>query len=216
MTMRAMILAVCIFVVSSGPALAQDSANLSVAKPKEDYLLNGVCKYRLRQFSDAANDLGAALPSEFNNPLLHYYYANCMVHLRRKETAIREYRIAYALQPVGTIGDYCKQCLNKFGIDAEGKSARELKPPVTKSRTPDPKIPEPPSITELAALKANPKDGSKSAIEREKSVENLRNLMQQKKRTSGAPLPAVVGTNLYVRHYKETPAPKKKFGLWWW
>lgn len=243
MTMRALqaVISLILYFISSSLAFGQDSVDAVVSKPKEDFLLNGICKYRCRQFSDAANDLGAALPSEFNNPLLHYYYANCMVHLRRKESAIREYRIAYALQPVGTIAEYSKQCLSKFGIDAEGRALHDSKPSGAKNKIVDPKIPEPPSITELAALKANPKDGSESAIEREKSVDNLRNLMQQKRRASGAPLPTAVGTNLYVRHYKETPAPqkpqaqqqslsrnqstvadvkqaesKKKFGLWWW
>lgn len=183
-----------------------------VEEPKDSLLSKAIRQYRCRQFGNAANDLGAALPSEFNNPLLHYYYANCMVHLRHKESAIREYRIAYALQPSGTIGEYCKLCLDRFGIDAEGKKSSQPKPspakPGSKNSVPD--VPEPPSATELAALKANPKDGSESALAREKSVENLKDLMQQKKRASGSPLPSSVGTNLYVRNYKEPMmAPEK-------
>lgn len=155
-------------------------------------------------WAEAAEDFGMALPSEFNNPLLHYYYANCMVHLKHKEAAIREYRIAYALQPVGTIGNYCKQCLDKFGIDAEGKKNTSAKPASSKADTKKPtvEIPEPPSGSELAALKVYPKDGSEVAVEREKSVQNLRDLMQAKKHKNGAPLPVPVGTNFYVRNYK--------------
>lgn len=188
---------------------------------KVNFFTKGTLEYRLRQFSDAANDLGAALPSEFNNPILHYYYANCMVHLHHKEAAIREYRIAYALQPIGTIGEYCKQCLDRFGIDAEGKKPNESKPAqVSKHdvKRSTPNIPAPPSAAELAALKANPKDGSVGAIEREKTVANLRDLMQQKTRKHGAPIPSVIGTNLFVRNYKQTPPPpaKRKLSLWWW
>ncbi|HIA53015.1 MAG TPA: hypothetical protein EYN91_13165 [Candidatus Melainabacteria bacterium] len=216
------------FGVNNGGAV-EDS---HLGEPKENKLSSGIALYRCRQFANAANDLGAALPSEFNNPLLHYYYANCMVHLRHKESAIREYRIAYALQPTGTIGDYCRLCLDRFGIDAEGKKAVQLKTTPAKHglKNAAPEIPEPPTAAELAALKANPKDGSESALAREKSVENLRDLIQQKKRPNGAPLPNVVGTNLYVRSYKpEAPKqapqavpqnkpsfPLKGFKLWWW
>ncbi len=220
--------------LNPGVVRADDTGSADQSqKPSEDFLAKGTDEYRHRQYADAANDLGAALPSEFNNPLLHYYYANCMVHLRHKNSAIREYRIAYALQPVGTIGEYCKLCLDRFGIDAEGKKSREPKvaPKKAEPNKPAPNVPEPPSATELAALKANPKDGSLSAVEREKSVENLRDLMQQKKRLNGAPLPTQVGTNLYVRNYKGAPpttpapsvvaagkpaTPQKKFSLWWW
>jgi len=183
-----------------------------VSQPKENLLSRAIALYRCRQFANAANDLGAALPSEFNNPLLHYYYANCMVHLRHKESAIREYRIAYALQPSGTVGEYCRLCLDRFGIDAEGKKLPQPKSPSSKpgAKNSGPEIPEPPTAAELAALKANPKDGSESAIAREKSVENLRELMLQKKRANGAPLPSIVGTNLYVRNYKEPVLPQAK------
>jgi hypothetical protein len=176
---------------------------------KESYFDRATIKYRMRRWSEAADEFGAALPSEFNNPLLHYYYANCMVHLKRKETAIREYRIAYALQPVGTIGGYCKMCLDKFGIDAEGKKAGEPKAPTEKvdNKKPSQSIPEPPGASELAALKVYPKDGSDIALEREKSVQNLKDLMSQKKHANGAPLPTHDGTNFYVRSYKQPTSP---------
>jgi tetratricopeptide (TPR) repeat protein len=76
--------------------------------------------YRKHDWEEALSHLGAALPSEFNNANLHYHMANCMVHMRQKESAIREYRIAYALDPHGRIGNYSKQCLKLFGIDAAG------------------------------------------------------------------------------------------------
>ena len=227
---------------NTSPAPAQ------VEEQKEAAFVRAMKLYRHRMWADAAEDFGAALPSEFNNPLLHYYYANCMVHLKHKEAAIREYRIAYALQPVGTIGQYCKLCLDKFGIDAEGKKSSSPKTAQAKTeiKKPGQEILEPPSGSELAALKVYPKDGSDIALEREKSVQNLKELMQAKKRANGAPIPTADGTNLYVRSYKgqnalkpltekpattnlktdnpatEKPAvtpPKpqqKKFGLWWW
>lgn len=239
--------ATCISADAFGEETAPGAA--PEVKPKEDFLAKAQAEYRRREYDDAANDLGAALPDEFNNPVLHYYYANCMVHLRHKDAAIREYRIAYALQPIGTIGDYCKLCLDRFGIDAEGKKSSEPKTPPAKvdvKKSASPAVPEPPTAAELAALKAHPKDGSTSSVERQKSVDNLRDLMEQKKMAHGAPLPSTVGTNLYVRNYKEAPGgaklsdaeapraqsaatpapaanapanpspPKKKLGLWWW
>lgn len=204
------------FVMNNGKSFGVNNGGADeepqVEETKDSLLSKAIRQYRCRQFGNAANDLGAALPSEFNNPLLHYYYANCMVHLRHKESAIREYRIAYALQPTGTIGEYCKLCLDRFGIDAEGKKSLQpkLSPSKSGSKNSAPDVPEPPSATELAALKANPKDGSENALAREKSVENLKDLMQQKKRPSGSPLPSAVGTNLYVRNYKETVIPPAK------
>lgn len=192
--LRALTVAILLLAFAPRPASAEDE---NIAK--------AVDEYKGHNFEDAAADLGAALPTEFNNPYLHYVMANCMVHLRHKEAAIREYRIAYALQPDGQIGTYCKLCLDRFGIDAEGRKVRPQKPAVVVAETKKaPPVPEPPSAAEMAELKAFPKDGSAAAKEREKSVANLQDLMQQKKRASGAPVPQAAGTNLYVRNYKET------------
>lgn len=204
---------VVVFGVFSVPsAVADESGSVPTTFPvqpeeeKEVPFVRATRQYRHRMWAEAAEDFGAALPTEFNNPLLHYYYANCMVHLKHRDAAIREYRIAYALQPVGTIGNYCKMCLDKFGIDAEGKKSSAPKTPAkVDTKKPAIEVPEPPGASELAALKVYPKDGSDIAIEREKSVQNLRDLMQQKKRANGAPLPTAEGTNFYVRSYKGTP-----------
>ena len=83
----------------------------------------GIVKYKEKNYSEAAGYFGMALQAEFNNPSLHYHLANCMVHMRQKDVAIREYRIAYALYPTGTIAKYSQMCLAKFGIDATGTAS---------------------------------------------------------------------------------------------
>ena len=192
--------ALLLLLFSSTPLLAED-------KDME----KGMLEYHHKNYDEAAGDLGTALPTEFSNPVLHYYLANCMVHLRNKEAAIREYRIAYAIQPNGPVGKYSKMCLERFGIDAEGKTSKSAPKDSLKSTGATPQNPTqlelPPSAAEIASLKANPHDGSVSSVEREKSVDNLQDLMKQKPRPAGAPLPQAVGTNLYVRNYKATPAP---------
>lgn len=195
----------CAFVVILAPTLLS-FAFVTPAQAEDPNMTKGVDEYRSRDYETAAVDFGAALPYEYNNPYLHYYLANCMVHLRDKKSAIQEYRIAYALDPQGKIGKYCKMCLILFGIDAEGKvlphkPAAKSPPPPVEAPSPE----QPPSAAEIAALKAHPRDGSVCALERERSVKNLEDLMQQKPRPTGSPLPQQVGTNLYVRNYKQCP-----------
>ena len=65
-------------------------------------------------------DFGEAASSDFNEPILHYYMANTYVHLNQTESAIREFRIAYALAPAGEIARLSKLGLANFGMDSTG------------------------------------------------------------------------------------------------
>ncbi|HEY9716000.1 MAG TPA: hypothetical protein V6C69_00920 [Trichormus sp.] len=105
-------LAIALTVVAR-PALAADGCDISE-------LSLGMVAYQHSDFTRAIDHFGSAEPDHFNNPNLHYYLANCMVYLHERDSAIREYRIAYALDPRGAIGSYSKMCLDLFGIDAEG------------------------------------------------------------------------------------------------
>jgi hypothetical protein len=85
------------------------------------HLLQGIQDYRDGDFTAAAGNLGAAMPTEFNNAMLHYYMGNCCVHLKQMETAVREFRIAYALDPGGQVGKFAKQALDYLDVDAQGQ-----------------------------------------------------------------------------------------------
>lgn len=176
--------------------------------------------YRKHDWEEALSHLGAALPSEFNNANLHYHMANCMVHMRQKESAIREYRIAYALDPHGRIGNYSKQCLKLFGIDAAGflpmpeapqklekgkdvetlakKDSAETKDSKDSRDAKDSKDSKDPSLAKVA----------KFVTEEDRVRQNLQDLMQSKTRPGSAKLQEI-GTNVFVRNYKDPLHPDK-------
>jgi hypothetical protein len=106
------LLAGCLLFAVSGltPALAVNK-----------FLLQGIQDYRNGDFAAAAGNLGAAMPTEFNNPTLHYYMGNCCVHLKQMESAVREFRITYALDPTGQVGRFAKQALDYLDVDAQGQ-----------------------------------------------------------------------------------------------
>jgi hypothetical protein len=166
---------------STVPALADD-------EPEDLRLARNA--YLRHEYRQAVGLLGGIAPQEFNDATFHYYMANCMVHMHEKESAIREYRIAYALRPNTTIGRYSKQCLFLFGIDAEGKVETKKKDEKDKGKE-----------------DAKPDDGlasvTKYLSEDQRAVaRNLDDLIKDKARPGSAKLQKV-GTNIFVRNYKD-------------
>lgn len=80
-------------------------------------LKEGIAAYNAGNYKKAATALGAALNSDFNNPVLHYYMANSLLHMKQTEAAIREFRIAYALDPHKEVGKYSKEALSILGVE---------------------------------------------------------------------------------------------------
>jgi hypothetical protein len=167
---------------------------------EENELQIGMDNYKKHDWSEALAHLGAALPTEFNNANLHYHMANCMVHMRQKESAIREYRIAYAMDPHGKIGNYSKQCLHLFGIDAAGFLPMPEAPPKLDKTGKE--------VDSLAKKDSkDSKDGAlakvaKYVTEEDRVRQNLQDLMTSKQRPGSAKLQEI-GTNVFVRNYKD-------------
>ena len=67
----------------------------------ENFLTEGMTEYNAGDYANASGHLGAALNTEFNNPVLHYYMASCYVHLNQKEVMINH--MDYALQNVANL-----------------------------------------------------------------------------------------------------------------
>lgn len=107
------------------------------ATAKDDLLHKGIQEYHARDYRNAAGHLGAALTTDFNNPVLHYYLANSYVNLNETKGAIREFRIAYALDPEGEVGKFSKQALAYLGAELTEVAAKKEPPPVQK---PVPKV----------------------------------------------------------------------------
>lgn len=109
----------------------------ALATPKE-LLKQGMQEYQAGDYANAAGHLGAALTTEFNNPVLHYFLANSYIKLNDKKSAIREFRIAYALDPEGEVGKFSKQALSYLGIDADVPEKKEA--PVSYEKKVDPRL----------------------------------------------------------------------------
>lgn len=90
------------------------------AQAEGSSLQKGIEAYGAGDYVKAAGHLGAAQSAEFSNPVLHYYLANTLVHLNDREGAIREYRIAYALEPDGDIAKECRLALWVYNADSYG------------------------------------------------------------------------------------------------
>jgi hypothetical protein len=147
------------------------SAALSVNK----HLLQGIQDYRDGDFTTAAGNLGAAMSTEFNNPMLHYYMGNCCVHLKQMETAVREFRIAYALDPAGQVGKFAKQALDYLDVDAQGQG-------LTKKASPQHVEPRMDPAMERALAALDKQSGTNPKYRpRQENTSQLPWWMQQKK-----------------------------------
>jgi tetratricopeptide (TPR) repeat protein len=87
----------------------------SPASAQNEFLKQGIAKHDAGQYSEAIGLLGAAQPTDFNNPLLHYYKADCHFRLKENADAIREYQMALILQPHGKMAEYCHSALRALG-----------------------------------------------------------------------------------------------------
>lgn len=116
----------------------------AVADPT--FLKQGIAEFNAGNYSDAAGHLGAALSTDFNNSVLHYYLGNCYVHMKQRDAAIREFRIAYALDPDKDVGKYAKQALAGLNADISGSNS-------TQNTTPAPANPNADAMARFAVDK---------------------------------------------------------------
>lgn len=92
----------------------------------ENFLQQGINDFNAGSFDQAVGHLGEALATGFNNPTLHYYLACSYIRLKRRDDAIREYRIAYALQPSGELGRFSMSALRNLGVQPAGTGAQAV------------------------------------------------------------------------------------------
>lgn len=84
---------------------------------------DGITAYNKADYKSAVISFTGALNTEFNNAVVHYYLGNCFIKLNQPESAIREFRIAYAIAPDAEVGQYSKEALKVFGIDSDASGA---------------------------------------------------------------------------------------------
>lgn len=106
-------------------ALLLSGLSQHAAQALNPHMRQGIVDYQNGDFLSAAGNLGAALPTDFNNATLHYYMANCYVHLKHMPDAVREFRIAYALDPTGQVGKFSKSALDFLDVEAIGSGLKK-------------------------------------------------------------------------------------------
>ncbi len=89
-------------------------------------LKQGIEDYNAGDYANAVGHLGQSLSQEFGNPVMHYYMGNAYVHLRERDAAIREFRIAFALDPKSRVGELAKKALSYMKVDDETSSKPKL------------------------------------------------------------------------------------------
>jgi thioredoxin-like negative regulator of GroEL len=98
------------------PMLIDTSVSPATAANK--FLQQGIDAFNHGRYNDAIGLLGAAKQTESDNPTLHYYLASALLKMRQTPDAIREYKIAMALQPDGQIAKYSQAALQALGAVA--------------------------------------------------------------------------------------------------
>lgn len=120
--MVAIFLAISIAIALALPLAAQEPP--SPGEKQEKPLLLGIAAYNQGNYKEALSQFGLALPNEFNNAVLHYYLGNTYLKSNQRDSAIREFRIAYALQPDKEAGKFAKKALQLLDVDKEGSGAQ--------------------------------------------------------------------------------------------
>lgn len=83
----------------------------------------GMEYYNGKRYHQAAVAFTKASIQEPANQTYRYYLANCLVHLRKHDRAIEEYRAAYTLDPKSSFGDYSAQALLGYHQSLPGASS---------------------------------------------------------------------------------------------
>ncbi len=95
----------------------------------------GISAYNKADYKSAVISFSSALNTEFNNAVVHYYLGNCFIKLNQPESAIREFRIAYAIAPDAEVGQYSKEALKVFGIDSDASGSAADDPAGASAKT---------------------------------------------------------------------------------
>jgi tetratricopeptide (TPR) repeat protein len=83
----------------------------------DQFLQNGIKEYNAGRYTEALGCFGAAKGTDSNNPILHYYLANCFIHINQKTDAIKEYQLTLALNPDSNLANHCHTALQRLGIE---------------------------------------------------------------------------------------------------
>lgn len=77
---------------------------------------DAIKSYNAGEYEAAEKLLRASCRQTPSDAASHYYLANTLVHLKQHEEAIEQYRVGYALDREGRIGNYCGRALKGYGF----------------------------------------------------------------------------------------------------
>lgn len=92
-------------------------------------LQDGIRQFQAGRWVLAQGPLERAVSKNPRDLTAHYYLANCYVHLKRHEDAIREFNTAYSLDPYGPLSGYCRRALVGYGRQIPGDMTAMGNPP---------------------------------------------------------------------------------------
>lgn len=159
------------------------------------YLVQGVELYKAGNYRESITKFCMALNSEFENAVLHYYMANAMVNIKQRESAIREFRIAYALSPRGEVGILSRQALSFLGADNYEDGVSKVVAGKTKEKPKEPPV-DPVFSKTLQMLKKQADDaGLESKFMTPAEQEANRVLDENIKKSKAAAVDAILKAN---------------------
>jgi tetratricopeptide (TPR) repeat protein len=74
----------------------------------------GIAEFNAGHYDKALGLFGAAEPTNFNDPVFHYYMGSALIKLNHKPDAIKQFKLALDLEPTGQVADYCKKALENL------------------------------------------------------------------------------------------------------
>jgi len=99
----------------ASPSWSADSAST-------DFLSRGISFYEKKDYEMAQDCLSKAVSGEHKNAAVaHYYFANCLMQLKKTNAALDEYEHCYKLAPFSSFSGYCRMMLLRYGRTPDGK-----------------------------------------------------------------------------------------------
>lgn len=74
----------------------------------------GIAEFNAGHYDKAVTLFGEAEPTNFNDPVFHYYLGSALVKVNAKPDAIKQFKLALDLEPTGKVADYCKKALENL------------------------------------------------------------------------------------------------------
>lgn len=84
----------------------------------------GIAAYNAGHYDQAVGLLGEAEPTNFNNPVLHYYLGNALAHTNHRADAIKQYKLALILDPSEQLAKYCQTAIKNLDPSAGGPTGK--------------------------------------------------------------------------------------------